>query len=70
MVGDSDIETPAHAAELFGLLGGGVAGDFAGLPNSQLAVLPGTTHFTIMTRADLLLPLITPFLVAPMPGTK
>ena len=34
-----------HAVELFGLLGGGVMGDLTGLPQSQLAVLPGTTHY-------------------------
>jgi pimeloyl-ACP methyl ester carboxylesterase len=67
VVGDSDIVEPAHAAELFGLLGGGVAGDFVGLPASQLAVLPGTSHFSILTRSDLLLPIVTPFLDAPMP---
>jgi len=31
---------PEHAVELFRLLGGGVAGNLAGLPRSQLAVLP------------------------------
>jgi len=30
---------------MFRLLGGGVMGDLAGLPKSQLAVLPGTVHF-------------------------
>jgi pimeloyl-ACP methyl ester carboxylesterase len=64
IVGDSDMIPPSHADELFGLLGGGVAGDFAGMPDSQLAVLPGTTHFTILTRTDLLLPTISPFLDA------
>ena len=37
------------------------------LPASQLAVLPGTSHVSILSRADLLLPIITPFLDAPMP---
>jgi pimeloyl-ACP methyl ester carboxylesterase len=68
--GDSDIVRPEHAVELFRLLGGGVPGDSAGLPNSQLAVLPGTTHVTLVHRADLLLPIIAPFLDAPMPETK
>ncbi len=36
------------------------------LPSSQLAVLPGTTHFNILYRTDLLLPIITPFLDAPI----
>jgi hypothetical protein len=53
---------------MFRLLGGGVFGDTpAGLPNSQLAVLPGTSHVTVVQRADLLLAIIPPFLDAPMP---
>jgi pimeloyl-ACP methyl ester carboxylesterase len=68
VIGDADSVRPAHAVEMFGLLGGGKAdGAMGGLPQSQLAVLPGTTHFSILTRTDLLLPIITPFLDAPMP---
>lgn len=67
LVGDSDFIPPSHAVELFSLLGGGVPGDFVGLPSSQLAVLPGTTHFTILTRTDLLMPVLMPFLDVPMP---
>ena len=70
IIGDSDIIRPEHAVELFRLLGGGVAGDLAGLPKSQLAVLPGTTHVTLVQRADLLLPIISPFLDAHMPEGK
>jgi hypothetical protein len=44
-----------------------VAGDLAGLPASQLAVLPGTTHVTLVHRAELLLAMIPPFLDAPVP---
>jgi pimeloyl-ACP methyl ester carboxylesterase len=65
--GDSDIVRPEHAAELFRLLGGGVPGDLAGLPRSRLAVLPGTTHVTLVHRADWLVPMVTEFLDAPMP---
>ena len=67
VIGDSDLVRPEHAVEMFRLLGGGVFGDMAGLPTSQLAILPGTTHVSIVQRADLLLPIITPFLDAPMP---
>jgi len=70
IIGDSDIIRPEHAVEMFRLLGGGVAGDVAGLPNSQLAILPGTTHVTLVQRADLLLSIIPPFLDAPMPEAK
>jgi len=67
IIGDSDIVRPEHAVELFRLLGGGVAGDLAGLPRSQLAVLPGTTHVTLMERASWLVSMVTPFLDTPVP---
>ncbi len=67
IIGDSDIVRPEHAVEMFRLLGGGVMGDLVGLPKSQLAVLPGTTHATLVERADWLVSMITEFLDAPMP---
>jgi pimeloyl-ACP methyl ester carboxylesterase len=68
IIGDSDLVRPEHAVEMFRLLGGGVFGDTpAGLPSSQLAVLPGTSHVTVVFRTDLLLAIIPPFLDAPMP---
>lgn len=71
IIGDSDLVRPEHAVEMFRLLGGGTFGDTpAGLPNSQLAILPGTSHVTVVNRVDLLLPMITSFLDAPMPDTK
>lgn len=48
--GDADIFPPSHAVEMFGLLGGGKKDggwDGSGKPNAQLAILPGTTHYTI-----------------------
>ncbi len=70
IIADSDVVCPEHAVEMFRLLGGGVAGDLAGLPNSQLAVLPGTTHVTLVNRADWLLLMISEFLDAPMPQAE
>ena len=75
MVGDADSLRFAHMVEFFGLLGGGKAdGDMNGLSPAQLAVLPATTHVGwappfhgIMTRTELLLPIITEFLDSPMP---
>jgi pimeloyl-ACP methyl ester carboxylesterase len=69
VIGDSDIVTPEHGVEMFRLLGGGVVGDQVGLPASQLAILPGTPHSTIMQRADLRLPMIASFLDTPLPGS-
>lgn len=65
IIGDSDIVRPEHAVELFRLLGGGVEGTTAGLPRSQLAVLPGTTHLSVVERADWLVSMISPFLGGP-----
>jgi pimeloyl-ACP methyl ester carboxylesterase len=69
VVGDSDVVRLEHAVGFFQLRGGGVMGDLAGLPESQLAVLPGTSHFIppgsgLLDRADWLLAMIPPFLDA------
>jgi pimeloyl-ACP methyl ester carboxylesterase len=70
IIGDSDIVRPEHAVEMFRLLGGGVMGDLAGLPNSQLAILPGTTHVTLVHRAEWLVSMIGMFLDVPMPEAE
>jgi pimeloyl-ACP methyl ester carboxylesterase len=68
MIGDSDIVRPEHTTQLLRILGGGVPGDMYGLPRSQLAVLPGTTHVTFVDRVEWLLSMITAFLDAPVPS--
>ncbi len=78
VVGDADGLRLAHAVEMFSLLGGGKRdGDLAGVSSSRLAALPFTTHVGwappnrgILTRADLLLPMITEFLDAPLPESE
>jgi len=70
ILGDSDILRPEAAVELFRLRGGGVPGDFAPLPPSQLAVLPGTTHIGLIGRTEWLRSMITAFLEAPMPAGR
>ncbi|HJQ14063.1 MAG TPA: alpha/beta hydrolase [Anaerolineales bacterium] len=67
MIGDSDLIRPEHAVELFRLLGGGVFGDMPpGLPNSQLAILPGTSHVGMVDRAGWIVPMVNEFLDAPI----
>lgn len=67
VIGDSDLVRPEHAVEMFRLLGGGVFGDTpAGLPDSQLAILPGTSHVTIVERAGWLASMIDSFLDMPV----
>jgi pimeloyl-ACP methyl ester carboxylesterase len=62
LIGDSDLVRPEHTVEMFRLLGGGVFGDLAGLPDSQLAVLPGTSHVGVLERTDWLESMILGFL--------
>jgi pimeloyl-ACP methyl ester carboxylesterase len=67
MIGDSDLIRPEHAVEMFRLFGGGIFGDTpAGLPDSRLAILPGTSHVSIADRADWLVSMINEFLDAPV----
>jgi pimeloyl-ACP methyl ester carboxylesterase len=65
--GDCDAFRLDHAVRFLQLRGGDVNGDFVGVPASQLAVLPGTTHFFGLSRPDLVLPIVLPFLDAPLP---
>jgi pimeloyl-ACP methyl ester carboxylesterase len=65
-VGDCDAVTLEHAVRFLQLRGGDVNGDFVGVPTSQLAVFPGSTHFFGMARTPLVLDVVTTFLNAPM----
>ena len=70
IIGDSDIVRPEHTMKMFRLLGGGVIGDLAGLPASQLAVLPGTSHVGLLDRVDWLQSMILEFLGSPKPRPR
>ncbi|MGH3315994.1 MAG: alpha/beta fold hydrolase, partial [Nocardioidaceae bacterium] len=65
-VGDCDAVKLEHAVRFLQLRGGDVNGDFVGVPTSQLAVFPGSTHFFGMARTPLVLDVVTTFLNAPM----
>jgi hypothetical protein len=55
--------------EFFGLLGGGqkdAGWDGSGRPTARLAILPGCTHYNILT-APALATVLTPFLDASLP---
>ena len=64
-VGDCDMVKLEDAVHFLRLRGGDVNGDFVGVPATQLAVLPGTTHFGGIARTDLVLPTVLGFLDAP-----
>jgi len=63
IAGDADGVTLEHAVSMFHLLGGGTMGDTGKpLAASRLAILPATSHTSIITQPDLLLAFIEPFL--------
>ncbi len=67
VIGDADIIHPASEVEFFALLGGGQRDggwDGSGLSKSQLAILPGLTHYVIFASPALANAVI-PFLDKP-----
>ena len=64
-VGDCDAVYLNHMVRFLQLRGGDVNGDFVGVPSSQLAVFPGTTHFFGLARTALVLDVVLTFLDAP-----
>lgn len=68
-IGDADGIRYEHALELFRAKGGGKMGDIHGLPQSRLAIIPGTTHIGMMQRTDWLVPMINDFLDSDLKST-
>ena len=69
---DADAVSSGHAIEFFMLLGGGQrdAGmDGSGRPAGRLAILPGMSHYDILTYPGLA-DMLAAFLDAPMPAGK
>jgi len=70
--GDADAVRTANAVQFFELLGGGQRDggwDQSGMSNARLAILPGTTHYTIFS-SPLLAAVVTQFLDAPLKPVK
>ena len=66
--GDADGVRFDHIAEMYRLKGGGnVHGDMQPRAESRLAILPGTTHVTLMDRMTTIVPMINDFLDAKPP---
>src|SRR5690606_22082569 len=62
--GDADGIRLQHVAEMFRLKGGEVHGDLRPRSASRLAILPNTTHVTLMERMSLIVPMVNDFLDA------
>jgi alpha-beta hydrolase superfamily lysophospholipase len=62
--GDADGVRLDHIAEMYRLKGGEIMGDMRPRGPSRLAVLPDTTHVTLMQKIDVIAPLINDFLDA------
>ena len=62
--GDTDSVRLEHIAEMYRLKGGDILGDMQPHPESRLAILPNTTHVTLMNRMTTIVPMINDFLDA------
>src|SRR6476469_9490840 len=62
--GDADGVRLDHIAEMFRLKGGEIHGDMQPRSASRLAILPDTTHVTLMNRMSVIVPMINDFLDA------
>ncbi len=59
--GDADGTRLDHIAEMFRLKGGEIMGDMRPRSESRLAILPQTTHVTLMQRMDVIVPMVNDF---------
>jgi pimeloyl-ACP methyl ester carboxylesterase len=62
--GDADGVRLGHIAEMFRLKGDEIMGDMRPRSESRLAVLPNTTHLTLMERGSVIIPMVNDFLAA------
>jgi pimeloyl-ACP methyl ester carboxylesterase len=63
--GDADGVRLDHIAEMYRLKGGGnIHGDMHPHPESRLAIIPNTTHVTLMQRMSIIIPMVNDFLDA------
>lgn len=62
--GDADGVLLAHIAEMFRLKGGDIHGDMKPRSASRLAILPNTTHVTLLQRMAIIVPMVNDFLDA------
>jgi pimeloyl-ACP methyl ester carboxylesterase len=65
--GDADGVRLEHISEMFRLKGGEIFGDMRPRSESRLAILPDTTHITLMEKPDVIVPMVNDFLNAQPP---
>jgi pimeloyl-ACP methyl ester carboxylesterase len=65
--GDADGVRLDYIAETFRLKGGEIHGDLRPRSASRLAILPETTHVTLMSRMSIIIPMVNDFLDAKLP---
>ncbi len=62
--GDADGVRLEHISEMYRLNGGEIHGDMRPRSASRLAILPNTTHVTLMDRRSVIIPMVNDFLDA------
>ncbi|WP_241286413.1 alpha/beta fold hydrolase [Chryseobacterium arthrosphaerae] len=62
IAGDNDGLDKTELAKTYKLLGGGIAADMAPMPKSQLAVVPGQSHVSLMMQTATILGYLNNFL--------
>ncbi|WP_278380039.1 alpha/beta fold hydrolase [Chryseobacterium arthrosphaerae] len=62
IAGDNDGLDKTELAKTYKLLGGGIAADMAPMPKSQLAVVPGQSHVSLMMQTTTILGYLNNFL--------
>jgi pimeloyl-ACP methyl ester carboxylesterase len=62
--GDADGVRLDHISEMFRLKGDEIFGDIRPRSESRLAILPNTTHVTLMEKANVIVPMVNDFLNA------
>jgi pimeloyl-ACP methyl ester carboxylesterase len=65
--GDADGVRLDHISEMFRLKGGEIFGDMRPRSASRLAILPNTTHVTLMERMPVIVPMVNDFFDAKPP---
>ncbi len=61
IAGDNDGLNKIELAKTYQLLGGAVAGDFGQMPKSQLAIIPGQSHVSVMNQTKTILGFLNDF---------